>query len=339
MNSNPIIPPEKESRWVAFLNGEPEISDLSNQEAQDMIDLTSVWEAAGTSFSNSKANPDKAWSNLQKELNLPKGNLKIKMFKSHILKYAAMILFTIAVGFATYEIVKTPVRQLDKSMSMAVLTTETHPLNFTVVTLPDGSTVKMNASTRIEYPLTFKGKIRKVKLSGEAFFEVTRDTLRPFIIETKNASVEVLGTSFNVSAYPNAGLVEVNVKTGKVKLTQHISGSSVHKSAILPAGERGWVNVNENSMGQDRILSPNYSAWITKEIIFQRTPLAQAFGVLEDTYHVKIRMENPQIGKIPYTANFYPNQKLDYIIEVIARTHKLKVERKADEIIFVSKEN
>jgi ferric-dicitrate binding protein FerR (iron transport regulator) len=149
----------------------------------------------------------------------------------------------------------------------------------------------------------------------------------------------VLGTSFNVSAYPNAEMVEVNVKTGIVKLTQHINGSSVHKSALLPAGKRGWVNIKEDSIGQDMILSPNYSAWITKELIFQRTPLVQAFGILENTYHVKISMENPGIGKIPYTANFYPNQKLDYIIEVIARTHKLKVERKVDEIIFAKAEH
>jgi len=339
MNSNPIIPPENESRWVAFLNGEPEISDLSNQEAEDMIDLTAAWEAAGTSFSNSKANPSQAWSNLQKELNLPKRNHKIEMFKSHILKYAAIIMMTIGIGFATYEIVKTPVRLADRQLSMTSVTTEAHPTDFTVVTLPDGSTVKMNANTKIEYPLSFSAKIRKVKLSGEAFFEVTRDTLHPFIIETENASVEVLGTSFNVSAYPNAAVVEVNVKTGRVKLTQHISGSSVHKSALLPAGVRGWVNIKAGSIGQDMILSPNYSAWITKEIIFQRTPLAQAFGVLENTYHVKIKMENPEIGKIPYTANFYPNQKLDYIIEVIARTHKLKVEKKTDEIIFARTEH
>jgi ferric-dicitrate binding protein FerR (iron transport regulator) len=339
MNSNPIIPPENESRWVAFLNGEPEISDPSNQEAEDMIELTSVWEAAGTSFSNSKANPSQAWSNLQKELNLPKHKFKIELFKSRILKYAAMILMTFAVGFATYEIVKTPVKRLDIPLSMAVATTEAHPLKLTIITLPDGSVVKLNASTRIEYPVHFAAKIRKVKLSGEAFFEVTRDTLHPFIIETENASVEVLGTSFNVSAYPNAEMVEVNVKTGIVKLTQHINGSSVHKSALLPAGKRGWVNIKEDSIGQDMILSPNYSAWITKELIFQRTPLVQAFGILENTYHVKISMENPGIGKIPYTANFYPNQKLDYIIEVIARTHKLKVKRKADEIIFARAEH
>ncbi|MCX6237907.1 MAG: DUF4974 domain-containing protein [Bacteroidia bacterium] len=152
-------------------------------------------------------------------------------------------------------------------------------------------------------------------------------------METANASVEVVGTSFNVSAYPNTGLVEVNVKTGKVKLTQHIEGKSVSQSAILPAGERGWIRVTDGEMGHYEMLAPNYSSWITKEISFQRTPLAEAFSVLENTYHVKIKMESSDIGRIPSTTNF-ANKKLDFIVDVLARTHKLKVKRNGDEIVF-----
>jgi len=338
MNTNHIIPPEKEIRWTAFLNGEPDIPDFSNEEAEEMDDLTTVWEAAGTSYSNSAANPDLAWLILQKEMNKPDKKLKFNILSSPVLRYAAMIVIAIGIGFATYKIVRSPENKTDIPVLMAVATTEAHPVNFTVITLPDGSTVKMNANTRIEYPEHFAADARKVKLSGEAFFEVTRDTAHPFIIETDNASVEVLGTSFNVSAYPEAGLVEVNVETGKVKLTQHPIGSSVRKSVLLPAGERGWLTIPDGKLGHEMKLASNYSAWITKEMIFQRTPLAEAFTVLENTYHVKIKMENSEIGKIPYTANF-ANLKLDYIVEVMARTHKLKVVRNGEEIVFAKVAN
>jgi len=333
MKPNHIIPPEKEARWAAFLNGESEISDVSRQDAEEMDDFTAVWEVAGTSFSNSAANPDQAWLNIQKEISNPDEKIKIRIFNTQFFKYAAMIVVVLGIGFATFKVIKSPEKIIDTPALMAVANTEAHPANFTVITLPDGSTVKMNASTRIEYPEHFAVAIRKVKLSGEAFFEVTRDTLHPFIIETANVSVEVLGTSFNVSAYPEAGLVEVNVKTGKVKLTQLAEGNSTVKSAILPAGERGWLNVANGKMGHDVIVTSNYSAWITKEIIFQRTPLREAFSILENTYHVKIKIENPEIGRIPYTANF-ANQKLDYIIDVLARTHQLKVDREGDQITF-----
>lgn len=333
MSSNHFIPPEEETRWTAFLNKEPGLSDFSNQEVEEMDDLTAVWETTGTNFSFSSANPDLAWLNLQKEVKMSDEKSKIRVLKSSVLKYAAMIVMAIGVGFATYKIVLTPEKQIDAPVLLVVAETEPHPVNFTVITLPDGSTVKMNANTRIEYPEHFATNERKIKLSGEAFFDVTRDTAHPFIIETDYASVEVLGTSFNVSAYPEAGLVEVNVETGKVKLTQHAVGNSTRKSSVLPAGERGWLMIADGKLDHEKINSSNYSSWITKKIIFQRTPLAEAFSVLENTYHVKIKMENSEIGKIPYTANF-ANLRLDYIIDVIARTHKLKVNRNSDEIVF-----
>jgi len=333
MQLNNNIPTLKEISWTAFLNGEPDISDVSNLEAEEMEDFTSVWEAAGTNFGYSAANADQTWLNLQKEKTKSDKNQKIRILRYRVFKYAAMIVMVIGVGFATYKVVQTPEKQAELPVIMAVVETEAHPVNFTIITLPDGSTVRMNARTRIEYPQSFSANTRKVKLSGEAFFQVTRDTAHPFVIETANASVEVLGTSFNVSAYPCAGLVEVNVETGKVKLTQNTEGKSVSKSELLPAGQRGWLKVAEGEMGHEEILAPNFSAWITKEISFQRTPLAEAFSVLENTYHVKIIMENSEIGKIPYTANF-ADLKLEYIIDVIARTHKLKVKTNGNEIVF-----
>ena len=333
MQLNNDIPTKREIRWTAFLNGEHVISDISKQEEEENAEFTDAWEAAGNNFSYSAANPDKAWLSLQKEMMKSDRNLKIRVLRYRVFKYAAMVVMVMGIGFATYKAIISPAKQAGTLIATAVAETEVHPLNPTVIILPDGSTVKMNASTRIEYPEHFNPKIRKVKLSGEAFFNVTRDTTAPFIIETANASVEVLGTSFNVSAYPQAGLVEVNVETGKVKLTQLRDGKTPNKSVLLPAGVRGWLKINGNELGHDEMLAANYSSWITKKIIFQRTPLSEAFSVLENTYHVKIEMENPDIGRIPYTANF-ANLKLDYIVEVIARTHQLKVKKIGDEIIF-----
>jgi len=333
MHLNQNIPAEKENQWTAFLNGEPGLSDISDQEEAGMDELTAAWEASGNSFSYSNANTDQAWLNIQKEISKPDNSLYYRISKSSFLKYAAMLVMVVGIGFATYHYMKSPENKLDLPVSMVIAETEAHPVSLTVITLPDGSIVKLNAGTRVEYPGHFAANIRKVKLSGEAFFEVKRDTACPFFIETQNASVEVLGTSFNVSAYPHVGLVQVNVETGKVKLTHLTGNKAEQKSVFLPAGERGWLNVENNQIGQVKISSSNYSSWITKKIVFQRTPLAEAFSVLENTYHVNIKMENPEIGRIPYTANF-ADLKLEYIVKVIAKTHQLKVKRSGDEIIF-----
>jgi len=338
MHFNDTIPPVKETQWAAFLNGEPDISDAPNQGLEKIDGFTSVWEQTGNNFSFSEANPDQAWLTLQKKIAKTDNGLKLNLFNRRILKYAALIVVALGVGFIAYQTVQNKGKQSEIPVRMVFTQTEAHPSNLTLITLPDGSTVKINASSRIEFPESFGGGIRKVKLSGEAYFEVVSDMARPFIIETENASVEVLGTSFNVSAYPISNLVEVNVKTGKVKLTQYTEGKSAGKTTILPAGSRGWLKVAEGEISQAGMLAPNYSSWITKEISFQRTPLAEAFSVLENTYHVRVKMENSEIGTILYTANF-ADLKLDYIVQVIARTHNLNVKKNGDEIIFARKVN
>ena len=333
MQSNTIIPPENEARMTAFLNKEPENSEISNLEIIEMEAFISTWETIGTGYSHSAANPDHAWANLQKKLSKPELNLKTRILRSPIFRAAAMIVLVAGIGLVTYKSVQTPQIQLDIPIKQIIAKTDIHPTNFTVTTLPDGSVVKLNAGTQIEYPEIFGSGKRIVRLSGEAFFNVQRDTLHPFVIETENASVEVLGTSFNVSAYPDAKTVEVHVETGKVKLTQLVKGKSETNSAILPAGERGWIKIEDGEILHLPIHSKNYSSWITRKISFQRTPLVEAFTVLENTYHVRIVMDSPEIGQIPYTANF-ADLDLDYIIKVIARTHQLKATRNGEEIVF-----
>lgn len=94
--------------------------------------------------------------------------------------------------------------------------TQTFPQDIRLIRLSDGTRVWVNENTQIEYPEKFTSNERIVKLKGEAFFEVARDTARPFIISSGNIKTTVLGTSFDVKAYGN--IAEVNVRTGKVKV-------------------------------------------------------------------------------------------------------------------------
>ena len=336
MNNKNNMVTDAENQWIAYLNGEPDVQDYLDLDEKEKADLTAVWEMTGTNFSYAAADPEKGWSNLQIKIESSNTNRSIKLFKSRIFKYAAMIIMFLGIGFATYQLIRRPKIVEDLPIRMAMAETNAHPVSFTLINLPDGSTAKLNANTKIEYPERFASGVRKVRLSGEAFFEVTKDSTRPFRIETTNASVEVLGTSFNVSAYPNADRVEVNVETGKVKLIPNTVGGPYIKFAVLPAGERGWLKVSSGEIGKAETLAPNYAAWLTKMISFQRTPLSEVFAVLENTYHVKFKLENSEIGKISYTANF-GDMNLDYIVKVIAHTHHLRVKNNGDEIILTKR--
>ena len=338
MKFNGNIPGDAEKQWAAYLNGESDILEHCDLDETKKKELAEAWEAAGNQYSFSAADPEKGWNNLQSKIRKSDKPNKTRMFKIRFFKYAATIVMMIGIGFATYQIVRPPKIIPEIPVMMVLAETDAHPVNVIRVTLPDGSTVKLNASSKIEYPEHFGAGIRNVKLSGEAFFEVTKDSVHPFRIETANASVEVLGTSFNVAAYPNSDRVVVNVETGKVKLTPVAEGKEGHKFAILPAGQKGWLKINEGEIGQEKALDPNYAAWVTKVITFQRTPLSEVFSVLENTYQLKFRIENKELGKIPYTANF-ANLNPDYIIDVIARTHHLQVKKIGDEIILARRTN
>ena len=98
----------------------------------------------------------------------------------------------------------------------AEIITQTFPQDIRLIRLSDGTRVWVNENTQIEYPEKFASDERIIKLKGEAFFEVARDTARPFIISSGNIKTTVLGTSFDVKAYGN--IAEVNVRTGKVKV-------------------------------------------------------------------------------------------------------------------------
>ena len=107
------IPPDKEKKWTAFLNGEPDISDFTNLDKTEMDDLTSAWETAGTNFSFSSADPDQAWLNVQNKITKSDKDQNITKLRSLVFKYAAMIVVMFGVGFATYKIVQTPKKQSD----------------------------------------------------------------------------------------------------------------------------------------------------------------------------------------------------------------------------------
>jgi len=333
MERNNTIPSEDELRWTEFLNGASDATDVSDLKRDEHRELASVWESTGNSFSYASANPDHAWKKMQSRIAVSESTIKLTKFKYHLFQYAALLVMIMAIGAVVYQYAAKKPQSVFSDMAQVVVQTDAHPSEYKLVTLPDGSTVKINANTRLSYPEGFDGDKRMVNLSGEAFFQIVKDPAHPFVITTSNASVEVLGTSFNVSAYPDERKVMVDVETGTVKLIRLSDDTQSSNYAILPAGRSGWFDLDGEGIEQKEQLRLNYSSWISKNIIFQRTPLAEAFSVLENTYHVTISTESSDIGTILYTANF-ANLDLDYILNVISITHKLEVKRDGDHILF-----
>ena len=154
------------------------------------------------------------------------------------------------------------------------------------IELPDGSELSLYPGTSIKYKKNFSRSERMVELDGEAFFEVVRDTLRPFTVSTKEMMVRVLGTSFNVEAYSSSDLFSVVVEEGRVEVSGHDKEAG---SEILSIGEMATYNRTENLLARSSNADPNYSAWRTGELEFDNSTLEYVAETLSEVFRRDIR--------------------------------------------------
>lgn len=236
-----------------------------------------------------------------------------------LLRVAASLLLAITLGTAGYFI---GFRQHKPAVFTEVITNDNQVV--AGITLPDGSVVTLNRNSALTYPKTFSGNIREVSITGEAFFEVSPDAERPFVIKAGSAEIKVLGTSFNVSAYPEAESVDVVVETGKVQVSCNGKSENTACNLILTPGERGTLSNKELILVKSVNADLNTSAWKTRQLVFEETPLTDVISVLEKVYFVNIQLADPALRDLVLTANFN-NQPVDFILDVIRLTFSLEL--------------
>jgi ferric-dicitrate binding protein FerR (iron transport regulator) len=187
------------------------------------------------------------------------------------------------------------------------------------VTLPDGSTVVLNRYTKLSLDADFGDAYRKLSLEGEAFFEVEPDVNKPFMILTEKATVEVVGTSFNVNAYDSLSEVEVIVTTGVVMLQTKTGTQKVE----LVAGKKGiYSKVNEkvvSAVNQDL----NFLSWNTERLVFIENDLRSVLETLKKAYHADITIATDIPVTCIVTVTF-DHQSLGSVLKVLESTLNLK---------------
>jgi len=187
-----------------------------------------------------------------------------------------------------------------------------------LVVLPDSSRVWLNKRSKLIYAADFDETTRTVQLEGEAFFDVQRDTLRPFIIKTEEAQIKVLGTSFNIRAYPEEEQVELAVATGKVALTAE-EGTA---AAIVTPGYAANLNRKNNVIKKQKISGENAWAWQSGRLQFKDRPLKEVLMDLERYYGVRLQLQNASLGDCRFTGNFQKTE-LQEALAVLTATLQL----------------
>jgi|GEM_PF-930219 len=196
--------------------------------------------------------------------------------------------------------------------------------------LPDGTYVKLNSLSSLEFPTSFSDTIRVVKLVGQGFFEVTHNSEAPFIVQTENMDIKVLGTSFDVSSYPGSEVQEVAVVTGKV-LVDELNGS---KETILPS-KKSILNTKTGQLTTSNF-SPIYqTGWRDGILAFKEKSLKQVFENLENWYGVEIQIDQAINLRRKYTGT-YENQSLENVLIGMSKILEIDFEIKEKEVQVTS---
>lgn len=184
-----------------------------------------------------------------------------------------------------------------------------------VIFLPDGSKVILNGESKLNYPSTFEGlDKREVFLSGEAYFDIAHNEKMPFIVRTEKIETVVLGTAFNVQAYPEQENVIVTVTRGKVKVIDDTKKETI---GIITQNEQIVYNKTKANSAQKTVDASIVVDWENRDLICDNVTLAETAQLLEDRFHVKTVIENPEIRSLRFTTTFPKDEKLESVLKSI----------------------
>lgn len=186
------------------------------------------------------------------------------------------------------------------------------------VTLADGTVAYLNENSRLFYPPAFENETRTIKFSGEAYFEVAKNPSKPFIIETTDVKVEVLGTAFNLRAYPEEAKRDILVAEGKVRFSAVESKESV----ILIANQEGVFE--QGKIEKIESSKSNAYAWKSGVLSYKDTPLKVVLEDLERIFKVKTELQNKQLQNCQLTGRF-PNAQPKAILAYAATFLKMEL--------------
>lgn len=303
------------------------------RDEKECEQLVKTVEQVDRYFSQKNFHTDKAWEKVNAKIhakpNIDTGRVWL-LFSNSFLRIAAAAIFAAILLVSGYEVV------YNRSASAEILEISATNSVLKTYTLPDGTNVSLNTNTKISYPKRFGSKTREVTIEGEAFFEVKPNKNKPFIIHAGNAQIKVLGTSFNVNAYPTTKSVEVIVETGKVQVLNKTTETTTTNELILTPGEKGTLVFSNNSMLKTTNQNPNFLAWKTRNLIFKATSLGEVIESLQKVYNVNIRLADPKLNELLLTAQF-KDYSLDFILKVIETTLPIETQKVDEQYILKAK--
>ncbi len=205
------------------------------------------------------------------------------------------------------------------------------------ITLSDGTSVQLNSGTKLKYPVKFiEGKSREVFIDGEAYFDVAKDSLHPFLVYAESVAVEVLGTQFNLSSFREDANINTVLVEGSVKMFHK---DNLGQSSILAPGQKGSWNRSDKAMSQHDVDIRLYTEWINGELIFRNASFQSIAKKLERRYDVSIQSDHRVLNNKKFNASFHVDiETIDEVLQAIDNICPLSYKKLGDGTIQISEQ-
>lgn len=201
------------------------------------------------------------------------------------------------------------------------------------LTLSDGTRVFLNAASELKYPVEFVGGKRVVDLNGEAYFEVHKDSLRPFIVRVNGAEVTVLGTSFNVNTYGDDGQIYTTLVNGSVRIFSEKNG----QEEVLTPGMQGVMNIQTGQLTVREVDVETYVAWREGRFVFRTMTLDLIMRQLQRWYDFEVFYQNPELKEYEFRGVIRRDMDLDKVLSVIKATTNVDFDVKGKVITIIKR--
>lgn len=318
-----------DSYWENFIANNPQKADILNQARSIILSLKikpvnnlSEFEI-GSIISNVQNKHQFNINSNDNEIPMRKGWWQLPLV---MLRYAAVIAAVFLVGWYGYSFYSPKNIKNTTGQAAAITTDEQRVINETsknmLVKLPDNSSVILKPYAQIRYPVAFTSIKREVYLTGEAFFEVTKNAHKPFFVYSNELTVRVVGTSFSIKAYKGDKKFKVVVSTGKVLVTANAAfyNKAVNPSILLMPNQQVVLDRKDVRFEEADLKKPSLLSKESTQIHFNfvATPFSKVISTIEDAYGVKIIYNAKIMGNCPLTASLV-DQTLEERLRLICK--------------------
>lgn len=204
------------------------------------------------------------------------------------------------------------------------------------VVLSDNTIVWLNAGSRLVYPTQFTGKNREVMLFGEAFFEVSKNPERPFIVKTSDLQIKVLGTKFNVSAYAEDQVIQTVLKEGRVAIRRN-NAPFYERDLVLAPNQMASYSKTSDNTNVFAVDVDYYTLWTKGLLSFNETEFSQVLKKVERFYNISFHFSDPSLEAIRISGKLDLKQKMNEVFEYLDKVSATKIENIGDNQFVVKK--